>query len=126
MLHAFLLLALFLPRTVVKQYPKPDPACLYQWISDPPKIENRCETPLVVDMAYKNGLGVHTVLMKGDVWPLAAPPLKIFVCTFGQGVASTSADHMVHPGFKTNQYVCLSQELVFPAYQEPDITGQAQ
>ena len=125
MLHALLLLALFLPQQTVKKYPQPDPKCLYQRISDGSKLENTCDA-LIVDVAYKNGQGTHTVLQKGDVLSLRTPPLKVFACTLGQGEPSAAPDHRVHPGFKTNQYVCLSQELVFPAYQEPDITGQAQ
>ena len=117
MIHLILGLALFLPHTVVKRYPQPDPKCLYQWISDESKLENTCDA-LVIDIAYKNGQGTHTVLQKGDVITLRTPPLRIFACTLGQGEPSAAPDHMVHPGFKTGQYACLSQELVFPAYQE--------
>jgi len=128
MLHALLLLALFLPQQTVKKYPQPDPKCLYQRISDGSKLENTCDA-LIVDVAYKNGQGTHTVLQKGDVLSLRTPPLKVFACTLGQGEPSAAPDHRVHPGFKTDQYVCLSQELIFPAYREPiapDTTGQAQ
>ena len=107
---------MFLPHQVARQYPKPDPACFYEWISDASMIENRCDAPMVIDVAYKNGLGTHTILKKGDVLQMRKPPVKVFFCTAGKGVPSAAPDHYVHPGFKTEGYACLSQELEFPPY----------
>lgn len=111
---SLILLGIFLPHTVVKRFPYPDPKCLYNWISDGSKIENICPAAIVIDVAYKNGKGTHTILEKGSVLTLDKPPLRLFACTVNQGVPSAAPDHLVHPGFKTDQYVCMEQQLVFP------------
>lgn len=112
---SLILLGLFLPQTVTKNYPPPDPKCLYKWISDDTKLENTCVNPLVVDVAYEDGRGTHKILTTGEVLEIRKLPLKVFMCTQGKGVPSAKQDHLVHPGYKTMGYSCLAQELQFPA-----------
>lgn len=107
----FLLALLFMPQQVIKRYPQPDQKCLYQWISKPSTLENTCTTALVVDVAYKNGRGIHTILHKDETLELGKPPIKVFSCYLGQGEPSAAPDHRVHPGFKNDKYSCLTQEL---------------
>lgn len=114
--------AMFLPHQTVKRFNPPlddrgmPKMCISSWGDS--MVQNICDVPVTVDVAFKNGQGRHFELDPFESHNIGNPkvPYITAACVKGQGSPSMSPDMMVRPGYKLGHgsYTCIQVILEFP------------